>query len=124
MTRIVIVSCLAAWVAAGCNSPQPPGGEAEPTLPETPAELADAEALYDAKCSACHDTSKEGAPRTGFLRAWSRRLEQGEQVLTQHAIEGIGLMPPKGDNPDLTDEQIASIVNYLVYRAELDIPAR
>ncbi|MEM9186323.1 MAG: c-type cytochrome, partial [Planctomycetota bacterium] len=108
----------------GPPPPPPPGGEeAGPALPATPAAFVAAEALYDAKCSACHDTSREGAPRTGFLRAWSRRLDQGEEALAQHAIEGIGLMPPKGDNPELTDEEILSIVRYLVYRAKLDIPA-
>lgn len=33
-------------------------------------------------------------------------------------------MPPKGDNPDLTDEQIAEVVDYMIYRARLDIPAK
>ncbi|MEM6654729.1 MAG: c-type cytochrome [Planctomycetota bacterium] len=80
--------------------------------------------MYDAKCAPCHDTATQwSAPRLGFLPAWKRRLAQGEEVLVQHAIEGIGEMPPKGDNPDLTDGDIRQIVAYMVYRAKLNIPA-
>lgn len=115
---------LAAAVAAGCGSaPPPPGGKTK-TLPPTPAEFTAGKELYANGCASCHDSSKEGAPRLGFLRAWRRRLEAGEDALVQHAIDGIGLMPPRGDNPDLTDDNIRSIVRYMVYRAGLDIPAK
>lgn len=32
-------------------------------------------------------------------------------------------MPPKGDNPALTDDEVTAIVEYMMYRAELGIPA-
>ena len=105
----------------GCgDSPQPTGNEG---LPPTPEEFSDGQTVYEANCGSCHDSSRDGSPRLGFLRAWSKRLEQGETVLAQHAREGIGLMPPRGDNPQLTDEEILSAVRYMVYRANLDIPA-
>ena len=114
--------CLA--FLAGCGeSPQPAEGDGEPELPETPAEFAAGQTIYDANCASCHDSSRDGAPRLGFLTAWSRRLEQGEETLVRHAIEGLDMMPPKGDNPDLTDEQISSAVGYMVYRSKLNIPA-
>lgn len=109
--------------AAGCGTSAPaPSGE--PGLPATPAEFVAGEDLYNANCGSCHDTSKEGAPRLGFLRAWSRRLEKGEPTLVKNAIDGIDLMPPRGDNPDLSDDDISAIVGYMVYRAKLDIPAK
>ena len=83
-----------------------------------------AEKLYTANCGSCHDSSRDGAPRLGFLRAWQKRIDQGKQTLITHATEGIGLMPPKGENPDLTDSEIASIIDYMIYRANLNIPAR
>lgn len=93
-------------------------------LPPTPAEHQSGEATYDANCGSCHDVSREGAPRLGYLRAWEKRIAQGQDTLVAHAIEGKDLMPPKGDNPDLTDEQIAEVVDYMIYRARLDIPAK
>lgn len=114
---------LAATLAlAGCGSPHSAAGGGD-KLPPTPTEFAEAKTRYDANCGSCHDTSREGAPRLGYLAAWKQRLEQGEPTLVLHAIEGKGLMPPKGDNPDLSDENIAAVVSYMVYRAGLDIPA-
>ena len=123
MRRSLLV-CLLALFLIGCNSAEqvaPTGQKKE--LPLTPAEHANGEALYVQNCSPCHDTSRDGAPRLGFKTAWKRRTRQGQEVLVQSAIQGIGLMPPRGDNPDLTNEQIAEIIGYMVYRAELDIPA-
>ena len=51
-------------------------------------------------------------------------MERGEESLVRSAIDGLDLMPPKGDNPGLTDDEIRTIVGYMVYRAKLDIPAK
>lgn len=111
-------------VSAGCGQPRPAESDGKATaLPETPEEHVAGEAVYVANCSSCHDSSRDGAPRLGYLAAWKRRLEQGEETLVQHAIEGIDLMPPRGDNPDLTDNDLNNAVRYMVYRAKLDIPA-
>lgn len=109
---------------AGCHDgAQPAGQAAEPILPPTPAEFVAGQSVYEANCATCHDTSRDGAPRLGYLPAWSRRIEQGRQTLVEHAIEGLDLMPPRGDNPELTDEEIENAVKYFLYRAELNIPA-
>ncbi|MEN1678944.1 MAG: c-type cytochrome [Planctomycetota bacterium] len=121
-TKRWVLGLVGIALVAGCSSAPPPEGE--PELPPTPEEFAAGEALYDNGCASCHDSSKEGAPRLGFLRAWRRRMEAGEDTLVQHAIEGVGLMPPRGDIPELTDDEIRSIVRYMVYRAELNIPAK
>ena len=107
-------------LAVGCSGPEPPGG---PSLPTTPPAHTAGEAVYRANCAVCHDTSRDGAPRTGYLAAWKRRLKQGEETLIQNAMEGVDLMPPRGDNPGLTDDEVAGAVRYLIYRAEINIPA-
>lgn len=124
-----IVECLgtliiASALTAGCGSPPPPAADAELALPPTPAEFVAGEKRYEENCAVCHDSSRDGSPRLGYLRAWASRLEQGESVLAQHAIEGIGMMAPRGENPELTDQEITEVVRYMIYRAELDIPAR
>lgn len=92
-------------------------------MPVLPANFETGKATYDAGCASCHDSSRDGAPRLGFLAAWKRRLDKGEEQLISNAISGIELMPPRGENPDLTDEQVAGAVRYMMYRAKLDIPA-
>jgi cytochrome c5 len=54
-----------------------------------------------------------GAPRISDKSAWKSRLAQGKQALYQHAINGIGAMPPKGGS-NLPDSQIKVAVDYIV----------
>lgn len=82
------------------------------------AEEMDGEAVYQAACTACHGPGIAGAPQTGDAAAWEARLEQGMDTLVQHAIEGFqgdaGVMPPRGGNANLTDEQVRDAVQYMV----------
>jgi cytochrome c5 len=45
-------------------------------------------------------------------------VAQGMDTLVKHAVEGYqgpaGLMPAKGGNPSLTNEQVASTVQWMV----------
>jgi cytochrome c5 len=74
--------------------------------------------VYNEACIACHGTGIGGAPRFGDAAAWGPRIEQGVEVLVQHAIEGYqgetGFMPPKGGRMDLSDEEVAAAVEYMV----------
>lgn len=116
--------CMLLVAVSGCSQSRSQKAVDKKTIPETPKEFVVAKNLYTANCSTCHDTSRDGAPRLGFLRAWQKRIDQGKQILVTHATEGIGLMPPKGENPDLTESEIASIIDYMIYRANLNIPAQ
>ena len=50
--------------------------------------------------------------------AWAPRVAQGMDTLLKHAIEGFtgntGVMPAKGGNPALTDEQMRATVEWMV----------
>ncbi len=70
--------------------------------------------LVKANCKVCHAQGINGAPIIGNRKMWSPRLEQGQEVLVQHAIEGFGLMPAKGGKTHLSDEEIAIAVDYMV----------
>jgi cytochrome c5 len=68
-------------------------------------------------CKTCHETGLAGAPKAGDKAAWAPRIAEGEKTLVQHAIAGYqgktGVMPPKGGNPDLTDDEVHRAVVYL-----------
>jgi cytochrome c5 len=73
--------------------------------------------VVEAVCAACHATGVLNAPKVGDKDAWARRLAQGYQMLTQNAVKGMGQMPPRGGNPDLTDTEIARAVAYMANQA-------
>ena len=72
-------------------------------------------------CKTCHETGLAGAPKAGDKAAWAPRIAEGENTLVQHAIAGYqgktGVMPPKGGNPDLTDDEVHRAVVYLADQA-------
>ena len=75
------------------------------------------EQVYAQVCKVCHEPGIAGAPKTGDKAAWSPRIAQGEKTLVQHAIAGFqgkaGVMPPKGGNMDLTDDEVHRAVVHL-----------
>ena len=72
-------------------------------------------------CKTCHETGLAGAPKAGDKAAWQPRIAQGEQTLVQHAIQGFqgksGVMPPKGGDANLTDDEVHRAVVYLADQA-------
>ena len=72
-------------------------------------------------CKTCHETGLAGAPKAGDKAAWAPRIAEGEKTLVQHAIAGYqgktGVMPPKGGNPELTDDEVHRAVVYLADQA-------
>ncbi|OOG21806.1 cytochrome c class I [Thioalkalivibrio denitrificans] len=70
--------------------------------------------VYQAVCAACHDTGAADAPVKGDEGVWGERLGQGLDTVVRHAIEGIGAMPARGGNPNLSDEEVRASVVYLL----------
>jgi len=79
---------------------------------------ADGKSIYDANCKSCHESGVGGAPVLSDKKAWQSRLEKGIDGLVSIAINGIqgygGSMPPRGGNPNLTDEEVKAAVVYIV----------
>jgi len=84
--------------------------------------LAGSKALYDPNCAACHDSGMMGAPKPGDKAAWAPRIAQGNALLVSHANKGfkgkVGMMPAKGGNAKLTDEETTNIVNYMADKSK------
>jgi len=77
----------------------------------------DGSVIYAALCGACHTAGAGGAPKMERA-AWTARIAQGADLMHKHAIEGFqgnaGIMPAKGGNPSLTDEQVIATVDWMV----------
>ena len=74
--------------------------------------------VYNTACLACHNAGVAGAPILGDQEQWAPRIAQGLDVLMDHAINGytgsVGYMPAKGGRMDLSDEEVAAAVEYMV----------
>jgi cytochrome c5 len=77
----------------------------------------DGSVIFGNLCTGCHTSGAGGAPTLDKAH-WATRLAQGNDVLHKHAIEGFtgstGVMPPKGGNPALTDEQVIATVDWML----------
>jgi cytochrome c5 len=77
----------------------------------------DGSVIYNNLCTGCHTSGAGGAP-TLVAAGMGARAAQGADVLYKHAIEGFtgaaGVMPAKGGNPSLTDEQVKATVDWML----------
>jgi cytochrome c5 len=78
----------------------------------------DGQVIYNNLCTGCHTSGAGGAPTLDKAH-WAARLPQGKDTLHKHAIEGYTgpdgfVMPPKGGNPALTDEQVIATVDWML----------
>jgi cytochrome c5 len=80
------------------------------------------EQVYGQVCKTCHEAGLAGAPKTGDKAAWTVRIAQGTNVLHDHAIKGYqgkaGVMPAKGGNAALSDDEVRAAVDYMVGAAK------
>ncbi len=98
-----------------------------PTIPPRPTSQGDAaqgQTFFTISCSACHGPTAEGVKGLGkdmttsqFIASKSDAellafIKQGRPVNDPLNTTGV-LMPPKGGNPALTDEQLLDIIAYI-----------
>jgi len=112
--------------APAAPAPVSPAEPAAPAAPTTPAPVASAasagdlvkgEKIYTATCVACHGAGVLGAPKFGDKAMWGPRIAQGIDTLHTHALDGIRMMPPRGGNAALKDDEVKAAVDYMVSKA-------
>lgn len=105
-----------ASVRTGDDAAQPEVNEE--STPEVAASSApfdgslDGKLIYDNVCAACHNTGVADAPIPGGTM--NERADKGLETLVTNAINGLNVMPPRGGNSDLTDEQVRASVEYML----------
>lgn len=94
-----------------------PAATSAAAAPAAGGDLAKGEHVYKATCAMCHATGAGGAPVFGNKGDWEPRIAQGKETLYGHAIKGFtgtkGVMPPKGANTSLSDEDVKAAVDYM-----------
>lgn len=107
---------------------QPPGEQAKQAEPaeltvddlppgQTPEQKHGRE-IFTHNCVKCHVEGLGDAPLVIDHEAWAPRVAKPREELYQHAMDGfwgdVGEMPARGDNEDLTDEELRHAVEYIV----------
>ncbi|WP_374503490.1 cytochrome c5 family protein [Zoogloea sp.] len=136
MNRIfnLAVPIAMAAVLAACGkqdappAPSAPAPQAQaPAAAPAPQAAAPAanplgEGAYKKTCALCHAAGVGGAPKTGDAADWGARAAKGKDPLYTHAIAGFtgekGMMPPKGGNAALSDDEVKAAVDFMVDKSK------
>ena len=88
----------------------------------TTSAAVDGVKVYQSACIACHGAGIAGAPRVGDAPAWAARISAGNETMYANAINGFqgatGMMPGKGGNPTLSDEEVKAAVDHMVSESQ------
>ncbi|AFJ02267.1 Cytochrome c5 [Methylophaga frappieri] len=93
--------------AAPAESDAAAGGESGPGMD-----------VYNSVCMACHAAGVLEAPKLGSADDWAPRIEKGIDTLYDHAINGFNMMPAKGGNGALSDDDVKAAVDYMVAESQ------
>ena len=93
------------------------------TADAAPAGKVDGEKVYKALCFSCHDMGIAGAPKLGDKTEWDPRIAKGMDALYTSALKGKNdvpgkVMPAKGGNPALSDDEVKASVDFMVSKAK------
>ena len=78
--------------------------------------------IYVSLCASCHDTGLNDAPHMGDNVAWSARFqERGLDGLHNSALHGRNLMPAKGGDPRLSDEEVIHTVDFILANSGIEV---
>ncbi|MFK7996523.1 MAG: cytochrome c5 family protein [Granulosicoccus sp.] len=86
-------------------------------------ELASGRVVWLKNCETCHAYGIAGAPNPLQPPEWNKRLNTPLNTLYEHAIQGFygktdTFMPPRGGNPQLSDSEVQSAVDYMLALAK------
>jgi len=74
--------------------------------------------VYERVCSACHDNGVAGAIKITDKAIWRSHIHHGIDHMVESVIKGKGAMPARGGDPNLTDEEIESAVQYIIQQTQ------
>lgn len=84
-----------------------------------PKVLKTGQQVFDVVCVACHGAASAipNSPKLGDNKAWAPLIKEGLARITADAIKGVGAMPPRGGDPDLTDIELQRAIVYIANKS-------
>ena len=121
MTRVLMLLCLAA-VCAACQQAERDAPATDSVDEQGRPVHVTPKIAYEHACADCHETGRDGAPRTGDPAAWAGRSSLWEAVLFEHAKKGYFNMPAHGLDGRFSDEEISAAAQYMLEITHPDRP--
>ena len=59
-----------------------------------------------------------GAPKVGDAAAWKPRVAQGMATVYSNATKGFKMMPSRGGNPGLKDDEMKAAIDFMVSKSK------
>lgn len=116
-TEPAAASAPAAAPAASVATPVSAPATAPVVAAASAGDLVKGEKIYTATCLSCHGAGVLGAPKFGDKTAWQPRIAAGKDTLYANAVNGFKMMPPKGGDAMLKDDDVKAAVDYMVSKA-------
>ena len=90
---------------------------------QTAGAAVDGEKVYKSLCFSCHDMGVAGAPKLGDKQDWGPRIAKGMDALYTSSLKGKNdvpgkIMPAKGGNPALSDDEVKAAVDYMASKGK------
>jgi len=132
------------FLLAGCTpeAPSQAGGEGDETAEKPPGDgpleglvtvdrlpmpddpvLVAGRKIWSGTCQNCHGLGIADSPKITDRKAWAPRIAKGKDVLYQHALNGFfgpdgAMMPERGGNPQLSDDDVRAAVDFMVANSQ------
>ena len=111
-TLLIMAAIITGSCACSASRQEPNAGDLERAQLLRPRELQLAE-RYERSCMTCHAARASGAPLTGFMPHWDKRLGQGMEQLQRHASDGFNAMPARGQCNDCTAQDLRALIEFM-----------
>lgn len=121
MLRLLMILFLAAFSIA-CKQADPGSSPAGSVDEQARPVHVTPSIAYEHACADCHETGKNGAPRTGDAESWAGRSALWEAVLFEHAQKGYFKMPAHGLDGRFSDQEVAAAAEYMLEITHPDQP--
>ncbi|MGB1309873.1 MAG: c-type cytochrome [Leucothrix sp.] len=81
------------------------------------------DAIVEKNCKVCHAIGLANAPKLdeSAKADWEARLAGGFDAVVASAIKGKGGMPPRGGDPSLSDDEIASAIKHMMSTVGVEV---
>ncbi|MEM7016023.1 MAG: c-type cytochrome [Pseudomonadota bacterium] len=113
-TLLIVISI----AGVSCENPQNEAAEApqveQPGTAAAPVAPSEKQMrLWASSCALCHVTGVGGAPIVGKQEDWTGRLQQDNDVLLKHTLEGFNNMPPLGYCMACETEDFMALIEFM-----------
>ncbi len=115
---LAAVAAVALILSACTSTPVAATAPAAPPAPAKTVATEQGKTVFNQNCAMCHIPGLAESPKLGDKAAWGPRLAQGKDALLKSALAGKGVMPAKGGNPKLTEDELKAAIDFMVASVE------